>query len=202
MMHLFRFTWVIGPLFLLGCASKHSAPPSAETTTTPPPVAVIKKTRQLSSWEIQGLMAVKSPKKSFSANLIWLQQGPHHYHLRLMGPFGNGTVLINRQGENVTYQDDHTRITAPEASSLLYKKTGVRLPVDALYHWIKGLPTAAPITQATYDKQHHLLTLQQQGYILQYASYESINGYALPKKITLNGHHLMVKLIIKHWQLS
>lgn len=195
-------------LCLIGCAHTPSVDTLNPTVSTTPEVADTKTATPgkaatpINTWEIRGLMGVKSPKKAFSAQFIWLQQGATHYNLRLMGPFGNGTVVIQRRGGAVSYQDEHRQLTSNNASSLFQKTTGISLPVEALYYWIRGLPAPGGSAQTTYDTQHHLTTLQQAGYRIQYTQYETVNDYALPKKLLLTGNGLVIKVIVKSWALG
>jgi outer membrane lipoprotein LolB len=159
------------------------------------------KTNMVSSFEIQGAMAAKSNKKGWSASLNWVQTGANNYQIRLLGPIGSGTVLINRQGGVVTFQDGAKKSTSNNADELLAQQTGIRLPVNHLYYWVRGLPAPGGNPSTHYDQFNHLVQLQQSGYSINFTRYTSVNGVDLPSMIHLQGNGVMVKVVIKQWKI-
>ena len=95
-------------------------------------------TATVSSWEISGAMAAKGNAKAWQASMNWVQHGPNSYQIRLMGPLGGGTVLINKSGKTVSFKDGSKTVSSTNADELLLKQTGIRLPVNNLYYWVRG----------------------------------------------------------------
>ncbi len=156
----------------------------------------------ITAWEIVGAIAAKNKSKGWSATLHWLQRGPQAYQIRLMGPLGNGSVMISKQGNLVYFQSGHKKSMSKNAEELLLKQTGIRLPVGNLYYWIRGLPAPGQVKSAFYDQSKHLQILRQNGYQINFYQYNSINGRALPTLIRLQGNDLRVKVVIKRWALK
>ncbi|OGV27836.1 MAG: outer membrane lipoprotein LolB [Legionellales bacterium RIFCSPHIGHO2_12_FULL_37_14] len=116
---------------------------------------------------------------------------------------GGGATLITCSGGKVTYQDEHKKISANSASSLMKQQTGVSLPVESLYYWARGLPApSAPVSSSSYGPQKQLLQLKQSGYTLNYSDYKVFHGYRLPNKILLEGQGVRLKLVIKSWSID
>lgn len=157
-------------------------------------------TAKVSTWELRGAMAANYQNKGFSASLNWLQKGPTNYQLRLLGPLGSGAVTISRQGSVVTYQDGPKKVTSTHAAKLLQQQTGIRLPVNHLYYWVRGLAAPGAVQGKSFDAYNHLTQLQQAGYTINYTRYTAVNGVDLPSKIRLSGHGVSIKLVIKSWQ--
>ena len=157
------------------------------------------KTETVSSWNIRGAMAAKNKNKGWSATMNWVQNGPSDYQIRLMGPLGGGTVLINKKGNTITFQDSAKKITSHNAEELLVQQTGIRLPVNNLYYWVRGLPAPGPVKAEYHDQYNHLAELKQSGYTINFAKYTSINGIDLPSLIRLEGNGVMVKVVIQKW---
>jgi outer membrane lipoprotein LolB len=178
------------------------APLPAESmdAATIPTKALENRGAMLSSWEISGAMAARSKRQSWSASLNWMQQGPGHYQIRLMGPLGSGTVLIEKHNGMVNFQDGPKRVTATDASQLLYAQTGIRLPIKHLYYWIQGIP-APDSTSQQHKHQQAVAQINQNGYVITYMQYMKVDGRILPSKIKLEGHGLFIKLVIKHWKV-
>ncbi|KTD66597.1 molecular chaperone LolB [Legionella santicrucis] len=157
------------------------------------------KTETISSWEIRGAMAAKSKSKGWSATMNWVQNGPNTYQIRLMGPLGGGTVLIDKKGNTVTFQDGPKKITSHNADELLAQQTGIRLPVNNLYYWVRGLPAPGSVAAEHRDQYNHLTQLKQSGYTINFAKYTSVKGTDLPSMIHLQGNGVMVKMVIQNW---
>lgn len=195
-----RFFALTGLLasILFGCTSTK---PASELPVNEP-ISVEKravKTAKVSSWEISGALAAKNSKKAWTASYNWRQQGPNNYQIRLFGPVGGGTVIIDKEGGVVRFKDGPKTITSHNADTLLHQQTGVRLPVQNLYYWVRGLPAPGAVQSAKYDEYNHLVYLQQGGYTIEFTSYTSAHEIDLPSKIQLTGQGVSIKLIIKRW---
>lgn len=176
------------------------APPKPEMispTSLATPQASPKK---ISAWNVSGAIAAKNKKKAWTASLHWQQQGPNTYEIRLFGPLGGGTVLIEKQGSTVTFRDGQRTVTSTNPDALLLQETGIHLPVQNLFYWLRGLPAPGHHSEIK-NKSGQLDTLNQAGYILHYTEYTTVNNIPLPTKIRLDGHGGMVKVIIKHWEI-
>lgn len=174
------------------------APPTPVAKQEPPSIKTTEAT-SLSSWELSGALAAKNKNKGWTASLNWQQKGANRYQIRLFGPLGGGTVLIEKEGSIITYRDGPKIVTSTDADALLQKETGVRLPVKNLYYWIRGLAAPGAVKSAQYDENHHLTTLKQAGYTIEYTRYTQAGNMTLPSKIHLTGHNVVIKLVIKHW---
>lgn len=166
-----------------------------QTQTTKP----VSSATSLSSWELSGAIAAKNSKKGWTASINWLQQGANHYQIRLFGPLGGGTVIIEKKGAIISYRDGSKRITSNNASQLLQKQTGTQLPVANLYYWVRGIPAPSAVSATHYDNQHHLISFHQAGFEVDYPAFTMVNGMNLPSKIRLEGQGVLIKLVIKQW---
>ena len=158
-------------------------------------------TATVSSWEISGAMAAKGNAKAWQASMNWVQHGPNSYQIRLMGPLGGGTVLINKSGKTVSFKDGSKTVSSTNADELLLKQTGIRLPVNNLYYWVRGLPAPGGAQSEKHDQYNLLIQLQQSGYTIDFTQYTSVKGIDLPSTVRLVGNGVMVKVVIKHWSV-
>lgn len=194
--------WVVPFAFLLTACAPTPRPAEEPPTNKVVPLEKRKaETATVSSWEITGAMAAKSKAKSWSASMNWVQRGANSYQIRLMGPLGGGTVLINKTGNTVTFQDGAKKSSSTNAEQLLLQQTGIRLPVNNLYYWVRGLPAPGNIQSEQHDQYNHLVQLRQGGYTIDFNRYTSVKGVDLPSAIRLEGNGVMVKVIIKNWNV-
>ncbi len=200
-MNAIKYSILVSAILLTACT--HTPRPAEE----PPANKIIPlekrkaETATVSTWEINGAMAAKNKEKAWSASMNWLQHGPNSYQIRLIGPLGGGTVLINKTGKTIHFQDGAKKVSSNNADELLLQQTGIRLPVNNLYYWVRGLPAPGGIQAEQHDKYNHLSQLQQSGYTIDFTQYTSVKGIDLPSTIRLVGNGVMVKVIIKHWSV-
>lgn len=159
----------------------------------------LSKTNAVKSWQISGALAARGNGKNVSASFNWLQHGAENYQIRMFGPLGSGTVIIRRQGGTTTYQDGPKRDADSSATALFRRQTGVSLPVNYLYYWVRGLPAPGNI-QGEKRNGQALYVLRQAGYTIQYLGYSDMGGVRLPNKIQIQGPNVFVKLVIRNWR--
>jgi len=199
-MNMIKFFLLASILHLAACAPPR---PAAEAPANEHMPLKVRKaqTKKVSAWEIRGAMAAKQGNKGWSASLNWLQRGPHNYQLRLFGPLGGGAVKISRRGNVVSFQDGPKEVSSTNATQLLREQTGISLPVNNLYYWVRGLNAPGSVQSEKHDSYNHLTKLKQAGYTIIYSRYTSVNGTDLPSKIRLVGHGVTIKLIVKQWNI-
>lgn len=170
-------------LFLSGCATV--VPPSSHQSVT-----------QTQNWVLQGKIGVKTPEQTGSASLNWQQQGDI-YHIRFFGPLGIGAVELNGKPDHVTYTDNHGKIYQSTSAEILLKQnTGWQIPVNNLRYWIRGLPAPHIPSEKSYDSQHQLVSLQQQGWKIDYLKYQN----HLPTLIQLTRPEINLRIIVNQFQ--
>lgn len=189
---------------LTACASpKWVQETSAHKRSSEPTFKTERKSAEtVTSWNLSGAMAARNQTKGWSASLNWTQHGSNQYQIRLSGPLGGGAAMIEKQGSLITYTDGPKKVSGHQADKLLQEQTGVRLPIQNLYYWIRGLPAPGPIQSEQKDETLHTLSLTQNGYTIHYINYVTINHVDLPTKLVLQGHGVTVKLIIKRWSFA
>ncbi|MBK8182841.1 MAG: outer membrane lipoprotein LolB [Candidatus Competibacteraceae bacterium] len=181
---------------LAGCAIPPTTTPAAQSAWTLRQSELARLTR----WRAMGRIGVINGQDGWHANFEWAQQDPG-YRIDLVGPLGQGRVLIESDGHTIAIQtqDGQHRI-APDPDTLLEQTLGVRLPVGGLRYWLRGLPEPGPTTAVQIDANGRLTRLEQNGWLIDYPSYTSVDAQALPDRIFARRQDLSVKLIIEHWQ--
>ena len=186
-------------LLLSACSSTpHRTDESAGTKVNPIRESRLDK-HMISSWDINGAIAAKNKSKAWSASMNWVQNGPNAFHIRLIGPLGSGSLLITKSGHTTTFQDGDKTSSSTNAEELLLKQTGIQLPVNDLYFWVRGLPAPGKVQLQRHDQHNNLTQLNQAGYTIYFTQYISVKGIDVPRMIRLEGDGMMVKLIIKKW---
>ncbi len=177
---------------------------SACSTITPPKTVEIpqvqQNAQQWTSWIINGNLAVKSADQAGNASYRWKQVGPSQYDILIFGPLGTGTLRLKGQSDVVTLTNSKGQVfSAKTPEELLQQEAGWSMPVSNLYDWIRGLP-APGSAQTTYNADHTLSKLIQDGWTIDYVSYTTVNGSRLPNKIFMNSGDASVRLSINEWK--
>lgn len=190
------------PFCLLAACTPLKKPTEYPLATTKASIeqkaGVAREASVVTSWALSGAIAARNKNKSWTASLKWIQNGPANYQIHLAGPLSAGTVIIERNGAMVTYRDGPKTMSSNNAEQLLMKQTGIRLPVNHLYYWIRGLSeSGSHLTEASSP----VAQITQDGYTVQYLQYTRVNGVILPSKIKLEGHGVIIKVVIKQWKI-
>lgn len=189
-------------LFLAACTSSLTHEVLDKQTNTQELKNKPQTTATLSSWNIAGAIAAKKNKKAWSASITWQQFNKNDYRMHLFGPLGGGSITLEKKNAQLTYQDGHKTIQSTNETELLYKETGVILPVKQLFYWVRGIKAPGEIQSSQQDHEGHLALLRQSGYTISYSNYITINQMSLPTKIRLENANSVVKLVIKHWSIN
>lgn len=153
-------------------------------------------------WFVSGRAAINNGTESWHVNLLWLQQGDE-YQIRLSGPFGAGQVqLKGNAGQVELLMADEKSYYSSDIDTLLYERTGVKMPVAELRYWLLGLPSPGHSQSASVDGHGRLSKLQQRDWRVRYKRYMPVNGLVLPSKIFADKQELDVRVVIDEWKLG
>ena len=164
---------------------------------------------QVQNWLAEGRAAVRDGDQAWQASVRWRQ---HHdvYSIDLIGPLGQGQARIEGSPGQVTLVTQDQRINAFDADELVARVLDVRLPVNGLRYWLRGLPnpTAEPPVRVAYSaaSRQHLQRLEQSGWLIEYLNYQQVEGFWLPTRINARSlageRELRIKLIVQTWTLN
>ena len=156
----------------------------------------------LTNWQTSGRVGVITANEGWSASFDWRQQQAD-YWIRISGPFGRSLVELVGKPRYVRLKEGGKKaLVAQSADVLLEQRTGWTLPVDGLRYWIVGLPVPGFPEQHTVDSQGNLSSLNQAGWLIEYKSYQQVDGYRLPRKLQMVNGDVRVKLIASDWQVT
>nr|XP_061807062.1 outer-membrane lipoprotein LolB-like [Nerophis lumbriciformis] len=184
-------------LLLSGCANKFFQPEAADTDTWSTRQATL---QALQNWDVSGRIAVINGNENWQASLRW-KQHLETYAIDLIGPLGQGRVDIRGTAEAVTLRTAKQSFTASDADSLLEQATGLRLPLNGLRYWLRGLPEPGQEQKVSLDRKQLLRQLKQSGWLIDYHNYIQVDQLDLPKRITATQDDIAVKLIVSKWTL-
>jgi len=152
----------------------------------------------LSRWHLNGKLAIQSPTLRESGYVDWRQDGDT-YRINLYGPLGSGSVELTGDDTSVRLRHRGEEQQARDPELLLYERTGLLLPVELLYYWVRGLPAPGVVRQQEAWDRGLLTSMRQAGWRVQFADYRPAYGLMLPARVTLEQAETRVVLLVKQW---
>ncbi len=170
-------------LLLAGCSTAPARPPVGNP-------ARVWQTREaelslLNAWDISGRLALRTAHEGGQAALRWVWHDDE-YTIDLSGPLGRGLVRLRQDRSGASLEDaDRHVYHAKNAERLLLERTGLRIPLNGLSYWIRGLPVPGVPDELELDSAGRLHSLHQLGWEIDFLAYRQYDRYDLPSHINL-----------------
>jgi outer membrane lipoprotein LolB len=162
----------------------------------------IQQVLQMRQFLAQGRLAYRSDNDGVNANFSWTNND-EDFALKLSGPFGASAVTIEYAAGKL-YLSNQKReefMDWMSPTEVLFQHTGLYLPVDALSHWVTGIPVPDSEHQLTLNPQQLLSELHQGGWTIHYTRYVQVGDLFLPDRITLTQDDIRIRLVIDQWSI-
>lgn len=158
--------------------------------------------KKLTHWQIQGAFHLRQPEHNLLANYDWAQSG-EAFQLRIYSTLNFVSTIIQGNSTQVSLESSSgEKASAATVRALLEKTTGWHLPVDRLVYWVRTLPAPDLAAHKNYDSYGHVSSLRQGDWNIRYERFSHLGPVDLPTLMTIQGPDLMLKIVIKHWQLA
>lgn len=193
-----RFNYLILLGLLSACSGK------VPLSQLEPDPGVAQKLQQITSWDLDGRLAVIDGDKSGAVTLHWLQH-EEYYRMRFVLPLGQGSyILMSRGGRDIQVGTPGAQtLYGDDAADLAAQVLGWRVPIDAFKYWVRSLPSPdLNIVRQQFDAQGRLEELQQGGWNIYVKRYMQVGGVNLPSKIFIHNRRLKLKLAIFNWGID
>lgn len=191
-----RIGTVLLVAWLAGC---QTMPAMREPTAPIPWDARRAELQQRDRFELRGRVAVAAAGQGFNARLRWEQAGTKA-QLALDGPLGVGGVQVVSDGATLTVANSKgERLDSEAARSELTNRLGFEPPIDSLRYWVLGVPDPSQPAEETLDSDQRLVSLQQNGWQIDYTKYVAVGNRWYPQKMTLKRGDVRVRLVVDNW---
>ncbi len=188
--HLFMILCV---LTLAACSSRQQQPDNTNWRQQR------EKLETVTHWTISGKLAIITPEKKGSARIRWQQKGDD-YDLNLTSLLGTRVMEMHKIGKQVLIIDDQGReYRGANAEMLVYRLTGWQMPVSQLPVWIKGLPGD---TDYEINPNGQVTRIKTDDWQMQYKTYQPVDGWMMPEKVTFKGPKTELRLVISDWEIA
>ncbi|MGR5060151.1 lipoprotein insertase outer membrane protein LolB [Vibrio rotiferianus] len=189
-------------IVLAGCSSVPDSITSVEWQ------AHEQRLKTINDFQATGKLGYIAPDQRQSLNFYW-KQSTTLSQLRLTTVLGQTALklTITPQGATVETYDDQV-LTARNANQLIYRLTGLMMPVDHLPDWLLGLPTNADSFQLSSTNTLQVLDKQigLNDWNIDYQRYGDIEWHnqtlPLPNKLKLSTSDVKINLVITKWNIT
>ncbi|MDK9779688.1 MULTISPECIES: lipoprotein insertase outer membrane protein LolB [Vibrio] len=189
-------------ILLAGCSSVPDSITSVEWQ------AHEQRLKTINDFQATGKLGYIAPDQRQSLNFYW-KQSTTLSQLRLTTVLGQTALklTITPQGATVETYDDQV-LTARNANQLIYRLTGLMMPVDHLPDWLLGLPTNADSFQLSSTNTLQVLDKQigLNDWNIDYQRYGDIEWHnqtlPLPSKLKLSTSDVKINLVITKWNIT
>lgn len=155
--------------------------------------------RSIDDWQANAKVAIAIQKKTESAKMIWLQQGSQ-FDITFSGPFGHAGPRLTGDDHSATLlMPKEEPLKSTNTSTLLQQRLGWQLPVENARYWMLGIPSPTSDSEVTL-KDERLLSLQQDGWSINYTDYTKVDDEYRPSKIIITRDDFKILLVIYKWQ--
>lgn len=178
----------------------------AGCTATPPrtpqtPVAI----EALDQWQVRGRIGISGAEGGGSGTFEW-QQEADLAKVQIRGPIGIGSVQLQVQGDAANPQlqlqtGDGVTLESDAAWSELEARLGTTLPAGNLRYWLLGLAAPGEHEWSAANEAGEI-SLQQQGWQIEYQRYSDEFGARLPTRLRATSGEARVRIVIDRWQLG
>ncbi|AIT09721.1 membrane protein [Candidatus Francisella endociliophora] len=189
-------------VFLVSCATTDSEISPISEKATYQQDQVQQQLTKLKKWQAKGVIGIIYNNKADSANYIYSQNG-NDFSIKLYGPLGIGSVEIYGDLNSVTLENSKgQKAQAKDAKALMLEQLGWYVPVEGLKYWIKAISVPSIEKSIQLNKNNLVDNLTQDGWNIKYKGYELVDDkYPLPSKIRMSRDNLILKIVIKSWQV-
>ncbi|MGR4992237.1 lipoprotein insertase outer membrane protein LolB [Vibrio rotiferianus] len=192
----------LSSIVLAGCSSVPDSITSVEWQ------AHEQRLKTINDFQATGKLGYIAPDQRQSLNFYW-KQSTTLSQLRLTTVLGQTALklTITPQGATVETYDDQV-LTARNANQLIYRLTGLMMPVDHLPDWLLGLPTNADSFQLSSTNTLQVLDKQigLNDWNIDYQRYGDIEWHnqtlPLPNKLKLSTSDVKINLVITKWNIT
>jgi len=187
-----RFTVLAQVLMLAACTNLTSGPefPMPESSLD-----------TLQTWAFKGKLKAKRGTDAQTANISWTN-AKEHYAIRLSGPFGFGSTLIEGNDDGVKIvRPGQADIVATSGQVLLKRALGIDLPIEALQSWVKGVPSKHHRLDALVLNTEGIAdSFSQLGWQIKLSNHRTYGLWRLPGKLIATKDDLQLLIVMSVWQ--
>jgi outer membrane lipoprotein LolB len=160
---------------------------------------------ELEQWQIRGRVAVFVDNEVYNLGLSWQRDGADS-NMNFEASLGQGFIQLNKNSNGVELEtSEGTHYEGSNAQQVIYRATGLTIPVEGLQSWTKGIPHTHSTFEHEIDADGRAAHIVQDGWFINYLDYEAVQlptfgEIDLPRKLYMKHDRLALKVVIDQWR--
>lgn len=197
-----RGGWLISAcaIALAGCAGPRVKPMASDAALLDRQSAREASLQATRQWTLKGRLGVSDGRDSGSGALEWTQRGDEFRFIVHAPVTGKTWTLAGRPGRALLEGLRETAVEGTDATKLLERELGWRVPVAQLTRWALGL-RASGAAQMQFRTDGLPAQIIQDGWTVDYLDYDEGLHPPLPTRIFASRGDYKVRLAIRQWTL-
>lgn len=176
--------------FLAGCETLPPAGPVPERPAR----------ESIQTYALQARFSIKAGNEGQSGRMAWSHR-PEGDKVLFLSPLGQGVASLESDTAGARLETaDGRSMAAASPDELAEQILGRTLPLRRMPRWVLGLPGIKG--SLSLDPLGRALEVREEGWRVDYVSYESDGPHALPQLLRISRDDLEMKLRIDGWSLS
>ena len=142
-------------------------------------------------------------QEKFKTRIIW-QQIDQNYQIKLRDYIGRTVAIIDGSPQKVIVKTSKgQRYEDNDAETLIYGLFGLRIPVEGMRYWLRGVPQPEEEYQALNLRADGLAeSMRQVGWQLSYQDYANNQTLKLPTRALFEYDDLALTVKVARWELT
>ena len=153
----------------------------------------------LEYWRARGKFSYRSSEVTETGNFDWRQRG-QSYQLRLFGPLGMGSIKISGGPNLVRIQTGDQDISSDQPLSLLYRMTGIEIPLNSMPMWLTGKPASRSPSNISLDDKGRIQSFFERQWLLNYSDYREVDGRQVPTAVAAYKDGINLRMLVHTWK--
>ncbi|MEM8845100.1 MAG: lipoprotein insertase outer membrane protein LolB [Pseudomonadota bacterium] len=154
-------------------------------------------------WQASMSVIGATSEEKFKTRLNWNQK-KDSYEIRLRDFIGRTVAVIDGSEDQVSAKTSKGKTYQGEsAEELLDKVAGLRIPLEGMRYWLRGLPEPGDELESfVLGDQGVPESIEQNGWQMSYPTYHTYGDLMLPKQVLLTYDDLKLTVNINDWDIK
>ncbi len=155
-------------------------------------------------WRVEGVFSVQCyglpHAKPFTVTRFsWKNFNKKNFTLRLESTYGDfDTTVMVEYNDVLIWRDFKYPFHIRRPEQYMQQELGWHLPMRSMAFWLRGMPAPVPFV-AHYNEFGLIDVLQQQGWTIRYKTYTDLDGYDVPRSMTMIGQGVFISIVMNQW---
>lgn len=160
--------------------------------------------QHFNNWRVEGVFNVQCVDAPHSQSITttrfsWKNIDKRQFDLRLESNENDydATVMVGYK-DVIVWRDFKYPFHIQHPEAYMMQELGWSIPMRSMAFWLRGIPAPAPF-YAHYNQYGLIDLLVQQGWTIRYKTFTDMDGYSVPRSMTMVGQGVFISIVMNNW---